>query len=113
MCSRKVWMRPFSLLEVTVTPNQALSNGVEKTMSPGLFVKNKFFACRLIVKPADRGNFDRKDDPYEKKNIYGCCGCFGRCIFDRLRKLGIYDRIFCDSILCGVLRGSFCRIGNR
>jgi len=49
MCSRKVWMRPFSLLEVTVTPNQALSNGVEKTMSPGLFVKNRYWCCGFSV----------------------------------------------------------------
>ena len=32
----------FSLLEVTVTPNQALSNGVEKTMPSGLLVKNRY-----------------------------------------------------------------------
>lgn len=69
-----------------------------------------FFAGRLIVKPADRGNFDRKDDPYEKKNIYGCCGCFGRCIFDGLRRSRLSGCILHGYLLFrgGLFRGGIC-----
>ena len=46
---RKVRIRFFSLLEVTVTPNQAFSRVVENTISSGRLVKNRYWCCGFSV----------------------------------------------------------------